>query len=88
MTLLPALERICCCLQAVVGGSEEESKEKAVMESLKGDEFMELKYVMMKKLEEATVVFSLIRLKCSVTSNTYATNNQRRSKNITRATLP
>ena len=40
----------------MIGGSEEMSQEKKALEAFKGDDFMELKYRMMKKIELASTV--------------------------------
>jgi hypothetical protein len=44
----------------VIGGSEEMTQEKKALEAFKGDEFMELKYRMMKKIELASTVGGLL----------------------------
>jgi len=51
--LLAGLETLYA-IQEVIGGSEEMSQEKKALEAFKGDEFMELKYRMMKKIEIAS----------------------------------
>ena len=43
-------------LQSVIGGSEEVTQEKKALEAFKGDPFMEMKYTMMKKLEQTSDV--------------------------------
>lgn len=40
----------------MIGGSDDGNKEKSALEAFKGDEFMELKYRIMKKLEATTKV--------------------------------
>ena len=42
--------------QAVIGGSEDSNQEKKALDAFKGDDFMELKFRMMKKLEATSEV--------------------------------
>ena len=42
--------------QAIIGGSDSENAEKAALDAVKGDEFLEIKYLMLKKLDETDKV--------------------------------